>query len=370
MQHCALYNDGLTPETAEVSPQMSAGSLVFEHKGEPCRWPLSRIDAVDGWSSRPLRLKRTPDTYERLTLPAGSRTDEIVRHIRMHRGIRLPVISKFGVAALTAVVAMVCWGIFMGDVTTRFIASCIPHDVEKAMGRQAMESLLPLLSLNTTPEWCTSAESQAALDAMQSELLSPEDPQPYEIRILHSSFNNALAIPGGTILVTSALINDLQHPDELSGILAHERTHITQHHGTTSYVRNAAFSMVLKMFAANSDTLRMIGGSAQALMLLRFSREAEDAADSGAVRALHRAGIPIGRLQDFLVRAAPPPEDGDTTLQLIDRYLSTHPDTPHRVKAMQAQYDALGTPPPRQSPLSSRQWQAVKNACSRRTDQL
>lgn len=365
MQITARYNDGQTPESVEILLQLTGGYLVAQNSDQMPRWALADIDPVDNWGERPLRLKRHPDNYERITIAPQADTDELVRQIRMHRGIRLSMPSKFGMAVVTLFLTLfVVIGIFGVD-TTRFVAKHLPEPVEEQLGEQAMRVIVPILSPDEIPQWCSTDEGDKALAHMQSELLIAEDDTPHDIRVIESDVNNALALPGGTIILTSELIKGLQTPEELSGIIAHERQHITEHHGTSSYLRNMAFDLLLKMCAGSSDALELIGNSAQALVLLSYSRDDETAADKGAAITLHKAGIPVDGLQDFLIRAAGP-QKSDTTgfLQVLENYLSTHPDIPRRVHDLQREYVTLGPAPVRQSPVTPEQWKSIKNICN------
>ena len=53
----------------------------------------------------------------------------------------------------------------------------------------------------------------------------------YSVPVLHRGGNpNAFALPGGRIVVTTGLLELLDKPEELAGVLAHESAHITQRH--------------------------------------------------------------------------------------------------------------------------------------------
>jgi predicted Zn-dependent protease len=52
----------------------------------------------------------------------------------------------------------------------------------------------------------------------------------YQVFIQKSIYPNAYALPGGTIIVTSGLLNVLQSESELVAVLAHEMGHIEQSH--------------------------------------------------------------------------------------------------------------------------------------------
>jgi predicted Zn-dependent protease len=87
----------------------------------------------------------------------------------------------------------------------------------------------------------------------------------------------------------------------------------------------------------------------------RFSREAERQADAGALARLDAAGIPRAGFAAFFRRIQ---KDTD----MVPAWLSTHPASKERI-------DLIGAGPPTKAAapvLSSEEWQAIKNACTRR----
>ncbi|MCD5401441.1 M48 family metalloprotease, partial [candidate division NPL-UPA2 bacterium] len=53
---------------------------------------------------------------------------------------------------------------------------------------------------------------------------------PYSFRVLDREDLNALALPGGPVYITKALVDEL-NDDELAAVLGHEVAHITARHG-------------------------------------------------------------------------------------------------------------------------------------------
>ena len=61
---------------------------------------------------------------------------------------------------------------------------------------------------------------------------------PADYTVVDSDIVNAYALPGGPIVVYAGIIKKMQTPEELAGILAHERSHVLRHHSTRSIFQN------------------------------------------------------------------------------------------------------------------------------------
>jgi Peptidase family M48 len=55
---------------------------------------------------------------------------------------------------------------------------------------------------------------------------------PFTIKVIDSDEVNAFALPGGFFYVNSGLILRAQEESELAGVMVHEISHVTAHHGT------------------------------------------------------------------------------------------------------------------------------------------
>ncbi|MEM9797252.1 MAG: M48 family metallopeptidase [Pseudomonadota bacterium] len=142
---------------------------------------------------------------------------------------------------------------------------------------------------------------------------------------------NALALPGGTVVVTDELAKLLvDDPDAMAGILAHELVHVEEAHGLTALYRSLALYVLVALIAGDTGPLleeALLEGNV--LLSLAGSRAAEEEADAGAVPLTRRAGYdPIG-LARFMEIIAEEHGGGGG-------WLSTHPDSHDRAAAIRA----------------------------------
>ena len=111
---------------------------------------------------------------------------------------------------------------------------------------------------------------------------------------------NALALPGGTILVTDPLVN-LIDDDELAAVMAHEIAHVNESHGLQQLYRALGFAGLAALIAGDLGVVAeeiLAGGGI--LVAMASSREMELEADAEAVELLRKAGRNPAKLSSAL----------------------------------------------------------------------
>ena len=132
---------------------------------------------------------------------------------------------------------------------------------------------------------------------------------------------NAFAAPGGIVVVYAGLIDKSASAEELAGVLAHEIAHVELRHSLRQIVKSAGLRIILTGLSGDYAPL---GGWAAQLGELKFSRDAERAADARGLERLEEARIdPLGMLRFFEALAANTPSG--------PALLSTHPATAERI---------------------------------------
>jgi len=168
---------------------------------------------------------------------------------------------------------------------------------------------------------------------------------PWQFGVLESDNINAIATPGGFILVTKGLLGHLRKESELAGVLGHEITHVIRKHHLKAIQKSAGLQVganVLSEFAAKSRnaavTDRLIGGIKE-LMLRGLDQDDEFEADRMGVVLAARAGYdPYGL--PAVLQMLNAMNASDDALALM---FSTHPAPSARLatldKAMGTQLD-------------------------------
>lgn len=161
----------------------------------------------------------------------------------------------------------------------------------------------------------------------------------FQFFVLKDPNVNAFAMPGGHIGVNAGLILASRTESELAGVLAHEISHVTQHHIARNVEK--ANQMQLPLTAAviaaillgagdpqiaNAAIAASIGGSTQAQ--LDFSRAYEKEADFIGIQLLASAGYDPQGMGNFFSRMQ---ESTRYYGAGVPEFLRTHPVTTSRI---------------------------------------
>lgn len=218
--------------------------------------------------------------------------------------------------------------------------SDISPQLEKKVGEDILNQIRRL-----DPQYLEDAEVTAYVDQLGQRLVaaSPDPGFGFTFFLMKDPTINAFATFGGYVGVNTGLITAAQSESELAGVLAHEISHVTQHHlargvakeKQNSIVALAAMALALLAASKNPDAATAAIVGSQAAMVqsqLAFSREFEREADRIGFQTLEKAGFDVRGMADFFQR-----------LQQASRlyennapsYLRTHPLTVERISDMQ-----------------------------------
>jgi predicted Zn-dependent protease len=182
----------------------------------------------------------------------------------------------------------------------------------------------------------------------------PDSRQDFEFFAVADWGINAFALPGGYVGVNTGLILLTQTESELAAVLAHEISHVTQHHMSRSLAGQqrsmlyslAALALALAMARSGSSAGGQAAGaavaSAQAIAMqtqINFTREHEYEADRIGFQRLEAAGFDVTAMATFMTRMQ---KAGQFTDGNGPSYLRTHPVTYERIAEAQAR--AYGKP--------------------------
>jgi predicted Zn-dependent protease len=173
--------------------------------------------------------------------------------------------------------------------------------------------------------------------------VSPDARQSFEFFAVSDPSINAFALPGGFVGVHSGLIAMAQSESELASVLAHEISHVTQHHlarliaaqQRAGMASLAALAVAILAARSNSDAAAAAIAAAQAGAIqsqLNFTREHEREADRTGLQTLERSGFDVHAMPTFFERLQKSTRVYDTN---APSYLRTHPLTFERIADIQ-----------------------------------
>ncbi|MCS7192865.1 MAG: M48 family metallopeptidase [Armatimonadetes bacterium] len=167
---------------------------------------------------------------------------------------------------------------------------------------------------------------------------------PYTFKILNERKElNAMAVSGGFIYITRALLEALESDDEIAFVLGHEIGHISGDHIRKQLSQAMVGSILLDILTGNASQLVRIGSEMLfALYQSGYSRQHERDADTRSVRYMKAAGYnPISAI--IALRRL-----GSERYKGLIRWFGTHPDVPSRIERIAKM---LGVDPETLQPL-------------------
>lgn len=363
------YFDGLSSHPRAVTVHLGERSLVILGPGRAAldHWPLASLRALNARSDAGLDLAPGPDSDERLHLSDARMVQalrklcpELHRRRADRRGLRRALV--FGAAAVAAVAALVL--VVIPRLADQ-LALLIPPEREMALGDSVAEQVRDLLAwigdAEEGPGYCAAPEGVAALDAMAARLGAGESlPYPLRIAVLDHSLVNAVALPGGRILLFRGLIEEAESPEEVAAVLAHEIGHVEHRDPTRNVLRSAGTAGILGLVLGDVFGASIVVAASEAALNASYQREAELRADEAAHRLLQDAGLPLTPFARFFERLEE--EHGELGQNSALRYFASHPGLAERARRSAAA-DRVGddsfTPV-----LDDRGWVALRDICS------
>jgi Zn-dependent protease with chaperone function len=362
----AHYLDGQAPLRRPVRVAIGrAGLEITLTDGDgSLRWPLAEVRQTQGfYAGEEVRLERGGELTEALlvrdlgflsALRAAAPESASAFHDPRRRRYRVSLTVLAAVAAVGVAFALWAWGI---PALATMVAARVPVSWEVALGNAAIAELAP------PPRRCVDAGRQAHIDAIVETLARtlPQSRYPLRVTVVNQPIVNALATPGGSIVVLRGLLDRTENAEELAGVLAHEIQHVMHRHPTKAILREASAGVLVAALVGDVSAVVAFGiQRAKALGDLRYSRDAEMEADRDGMRMLHAAKIdPAGMVSFFQAMQR---EEG--TRRGVARYLSTHPAATDRVQALTAL--AAARPGPSLKLLPEVDWSDVKKICGER----
>lgn len=328
----AQWFDGLSP-TPRAATAWFDGSRVCVQAGDDAprdyaanklRWP------------EPLRHGQRqvllPDGGVLACPDAAAYDDWLARSGRRHGAI--PRWQQSGRLALLTLALLVAtlfagwrWGVpVAADATVRFLPEAFDDHVGDRVLKELDRHLLH-------PSQLSLSERRAVFDRFADAVDSALDRRALP-KLTHFDLQfraggrlgaNALALPGGTIIVTDELVQLLaDRPEALVGVLGHELGHVKHRHGMRLTLRASAVGLATGVLIGDFSIAL---ASAPALLAQQsYSRDFEREADDYARTLLRGAQIDPAVMVSFFERLqAARKDDGEASDNAFAAAFSSHP---------------------------------------------
>ncbi len=307
------------------------GIVVIVDNADPLRY---RADEIADISDRVGSVRR------RLTFADGcafetddnDSVDELAALLGKARSL-LPWLERFhprlvlfAIAAIALIVLVVRYGLpAMANFAAQATPPAAARLIDTGLLQTADRTLLSPTRLPTHRQTEIEEQLRALIDA---NMLDDID---VNLRFRDSAGigANAIALPGGTVVLTDGLVELARSDDELLAVLAHEIAHIEARHGLRQLYRAIGLAVFVLLIAGDpGEIAEEVVAQGSLLLTLSYSRQFEAAADRRSVEMMTRAGRDGAALAAILGRlAADMCED-------CDNWLSSHPATATRMRTI------------------------------------
>jgi hypothetical protein len=337
IEFAAAYYDGRTSARRDVRVRAYTTAIQIVAEGLRIEVPLAtlRLDPPVGGTRRILHLPdgaqlQTDDGAAIESLFPGGGTIEGWAH-------RLESRWPYALAAVALVAAFSWWGVVDGlPRAANLAAGFVPKALEAQMGAQTLEFFEgKLCGPSALPP-----ERQAAVRERFARLTAGLD-DGYAYRVLERDCRrigaNAFALPGGTVVITDALVKLAGNDDQIEAVLAHEIGHAHNRHGLRMTLQAAGLAaLAAAVFGDATSVLGLATALPMTLLQNGYSRDFETEADDYAFARLKAVGVSPKAFADALAlleKDQAKRAGGERT-----GYFSTHPATPKRIeRALAAQ---------------------------------
>ncbi len=321
-------------QPVQVSFESEAIVIRFDEgsAAEPVVWPRATLQLEDGAvAGGPIRV----------TSPSGPGllmvSDPALLSLFGRRQKSGATALGQGLAIFAAIaVALILAGYFLFlPWVAGVLARSVPAGIEQQIGRAAIEQLAPVA------QRCEEESVRRPVRAIVDKLgkRAPDMGYAFQVYIVKDKMVNALATPGGYIVVYTGLLEKTESPEELAAVLAHEMTHVTARHSTVAVMRAMTFWIMLSYLIG--DPSGILVQAAGAMSQLSYQRGQEEEADRGAMQLFERTHVdPRGLERAFTMLSKETP-----SLPASARYFSTHPRTEDRLAGIRKWRAAAGYRP-------------------------
>ena len=356
----ARYADGKAAITTDVEARFGAEAVLFRLASGSGGWRYENLRRGDDNNGH-IVLRLEPDTGERLIFdqaqadalraawPAG-----FSDHAHGRESWRL-VGGLAGAAAALAALFLI--GV---PLAAKPLSKVLPQGYADRMGAIAWAQVE---EVGQRCDMLEDAEALTSLDRLTDRLLvstSPETQERVRLHVMRADAGplaqpNAFALPDGSIVLTKALIDLAQSPDEVAGVIAHEIGHVEERHIMASVIRNIGAGVFFDVVFGGAGMGQAIAIASVNLASLGYTREDEAEADQRAYDFLETANLDPAAMGDMFDRLASLEGRGADAPDL----LQTHPNTAARAEAARAR----AHPSPVHA-LTPYEWAQVRRLCA------
>jgi Zn-dependent protease with chaperone function len=180
-------------------------------------------------------------------------------------------------------------------------------------------------------------------------------PYLFKVHIRQSPTVNAVALPGGHIIVYTGLLDEVASENELAFVLAHEMGHFAHRDHLRGMGRAFVFITISTfLFGADSNISKMLAHGLN-ITEMSFSRKQETSADDFALAMLNCDYGHVAGATDFFVKISKEEDPGK-----FGHYFASHPESRERISHLENIIRSRGFMLGKRKPLPET-WRQLRN---------
>jgi predicted Zn-dependent protease len=303
---------------------------------------------------REIRLGLAVDPEYRLILPTAAKQALALRAPAL-LDVRISATRMAAlVGGLVAATALLVGAIFFGaPMAAEPLAGLTPVEAEQIIGGNVAAQLETAMRPCKGPG-LDAAEIEAA--RLANRFAQASGAQPIRVSFVRASAPNAVALPGGRIIVTRGLLETLDGGDAFAAVMAHEVAHVAARDGLVAVYRTAGLGLALEVITGGSGIAQQVVLLTGQLTELHYTRAQEQRADDAALDMLDRLGHDPAALAQAL--AALRGEAPERERFQVPEWIESHPDIERRIRNARHRARADGV-----AALSPEAWATIRAAC-------
>ncbi len=156
----------------------------------------------------------------------------------------------------------------------------------------------------------------------------------WSIRVIDNEAVNAMALPGGQLIVFTGLLRKAERADQVAGVLGHEMAHVTKRHHLRTLIKTAGLLVAIQFALGDTaGVAEVIRQQASGALLSAQSREHELEADAEGAHMLAVTGLDTAAMPEFFALMKGIRGSQATG---IAGWFASHPDHDERIAKLNA----------------------------------
>ena len=324
-QTTSVYFDGISSVSQEVTLTFNAGKNIFFFETPDNQIHSWDIDAIRFnqkqtclellYGDEPTQIIKIEN--ERFILAITSYINENGKLGWYQKLLNLGIKIHLAMAFLILGLVFLCYMYAIPWVGEKSVF-LIPESYDATLGAAVFEESTFLSTLD--------AKKTKTLNLFAKEL-NLKNHKTLKFFVIESDIKNAFALPDGSIVVYTGILDLMSNYEELVGLIGHEVAHVNHRHSMKMLCRNlSGYIFVSTVLGDANGVMSIIGENANALQSLSFSREFEREADVEGFKIVTKNKVnPNGMATLFKQLKEVNPLE-------IPEFLSSHPITGERIQ--------------------------------------